>query len=452
MKIIVCGAGSVGRSIVSYLIKGNNDIIVIDNNQKALDDLAQEFDILPVLGSASHPEVLEKADAAKARLLIAATNVDEVNMVACQVAHSVFNVPRKIARIDAQDFLEPLWATLYNEKSLPIDLIISPEIEIGKYIYHMLKIPGASEVLPLFDGKMQLLGFKMPEESPLIKVPLLNLGQVSEDINVEVVCVNRRGNIFIPYRNDMLETGDEVFLLTPDDKVEETIAAFGIERPAVERVIIFGGNKISRYMGKLFEKDDNIISCKIIEEDLQAARNLAKDLNNTVVIHGPLMSDKILSEAGIGNTDAAIAVTMQDNDNLLATMLAEKSGVNTTVALVNSPSYNNLIGLIGNSILVDRTSVTISGILQELRKADVKNAYSLGRGLGEIWEMEISDGSPIAGKTVRAADFPASSKICACLRNEEISYLGETDVLQAGDKVIIYVDSAAIRKVEKIIS
>lgn len=452
MKIIVCGAGSVGRSIVSYLIKGSDDIIVIDNNQKALDDLAQKFDILPVLGSASHPEVLEKADAGKARLLIAATDVDEVNMVACQVAHSVFNVPRKIARIDAQDFLEPIWATLYNEKSLPIDLVISPEIEIGKYIYNMLKIPGASEVLPLFEGKMQFLGFKMPEESPLIKVPLLNFGQVSEDIDVEVVCVNRRGNIFIPYRSDMLEAGDEVFLLTPSDKVEETVSAFGVERPAIERVIIFGGNKISRYMGRLFEKDDNIVSCKIIEEDLRVARNLAKDLNNTVVIHGPLMSDKILSEAGIGNTDAAIAVTMQDNDNLLASMLACKNGVNNTVALVNSPSYNNLIGLVENSILVDRSSVTISGILQELRKAAVKNAYSLGRGLGEIWEMEISADSPVAGKTVKETDFPASSKICARLREGEISYLGENDVLQVGDNVVLYVDSAAIRKVEKIIS
>lgn len=452
MKIIVCGAGSVGRSIVSYLIKGNNDIIVIDNNQKCLDDLAQEFDILPVWGSASHPEILEKADAKNAQLIIAVTNVDEVNMVACEVAHSIFNIPRKIARIDAQDFLEPLWATLYNDKNIPIDLIISPEVEIGKYIYQMLKIPGASEVLPLFEHKMHLIAFKMPSESPMIQVPLLNLSQVAPDIRVEVVCINRRNNIFIPYKNDILEAGDEVYLLTPSEQIEETVNAFGIEQPAVERVVIFGGNQISRYMGKLFEKDDNIISCKIIEEDLLSARQLAKDLNNTIVIQGPLMSDKILNEAGISNADASIAVTLQDNDNLLASMLARKNGVSNTIALVNSPSYNNLIEIVGDNILVDRTSVTISSILQELRKAAVINAYSLGRGFGEIWEMEIEEDSPIAGRTIHSIDLPASSKICARLQNGEINYPSDNEIIKIGDIIILYVDSMAIRKVEKILS
>lgn len=312
MKIIVCGAGSVGRSIVSYLMKGNNDIVVIDNNQHNLDDLSKEFDIQPVFGSASHPEVLERSDAKNTELLIAVTNDDEVNMIACEVAHALFNIPRKIARIDAQDFLEPLWATLYNEKGIPVDLVISPEVEIGKYICQLLKVPGASEVLSLLQKKAFLLAFKLGENCPLIKTPLVQLKQLVPDLNVEVICINRNNRVFIPYKNDVLEVGDEVYLLTPTEDKDLTVASFGFEQPAVERVVVFGGNQISRYMGKIFEKDDNILSCKIIEENVEQAQALASSLDNVVVIHGAMMSDVILSEAGIENADVSVAVTIKE--------------------------------------------------------------------------------------------------------------------------------------------
>ena len=205
----------------------------------------------PVFGSASHPEILEKANAKSAELLIAVTDVDEVNMIACEVASAIFNIPRKIARIDAQDFLNPLWATLYNDKNIPVDLVISPEVEIGKYIYQLLKVPGASEALSLYDGKLQLLAFKLPENCPLIKTPLINLNQLVPELNVEIVCINRSANVYIPYKSDMLEVGDEVYFLVKDDDINFTLEAFGLEEPAVERVIVFGGNQISRCMGKI---------------------------------------------------------------------------------------------------------------------------------------------------------------------------------------------------------
>ena len=451
MKIIVCGAGSVGRSIVSYLVKGNNDVIVIDNNQKRLDDLAQEFDVMPIFGSASHPSVLEKADAGKAKLLIAATDDDEVNLVTCSVAQALFGIPRKIARINSREFQNPLWATLYNDKNIPVDMIISPEEEIGKYIYNMLKIPGSSEALPLINGKMHIIAFKIPADSPFIKVPLLNLKQLNPDLDAEVICINRQGNIFIPYKNDILEAEDEIYVLTPTEKIGGTMSSFGIEYPSIERLIIFGGNAVSRKMGELFEKDDNIISCKIVEEDVAKASSVAKDLNDTIVIQGPMMSDKILSEAGIYNADATVAVTLEDEDNLLASMLAKKCGVKNTIALVNSPAYNYLIDMIGNSILVDRSSVTISHILQELRRTEVKNAYSLGRGFAEVWEILIREDSKILGQRIKDLDFPASSKICAIYRNNQPIYPTDEEVLLKDDIAVFYVDSASIRKVEKIL-
>lgn len=452
MKIIVCGAGSVGRSIVSYLVKGSNDIIVIDNDQHRLDNLAKEFDILPIFGSASHPDILEKANAKNAELLIAVTNADEVNMIACEVAQAVFNIPRKIARIDSQDFLDPMWSTLYNDKNIPVDLIISPEIEIAKYIFELIKRPGASEDLTFLDDKLHLLSFKIPTDSQLLKTSLLHLSRIVPDLEVEIVCIGRDNHIFIPCPQDTLEIGDDIYLLTPTERIDDTIIAFGMERPAVEKVVIFGGNQISRYMAKLFEKDDNILSCKIIEEDYHQANLLAQELKDTIVINGSEMSDIILQEAGINNADAAIAVTSKDKDNLLATILARKSGVCNTLALLNSQSYNNIMDMVQDSIIVDRSTVTISSILQELRKSEIKNAYSLGRGFGEIWEIEIEETSPFADKTIQSLDLPECSKICALRRGTEITFPSSKEVVKAGDDIIVYVDSRAIRKVEKALS
>lgn len=449
MKIIVCGAGSVGKSIVSYLVKGNNDIVVIDSDQHKLDDISKEFDVRPLLGSASHPEILEKANARKAELLIAATDVDEVNMVACEVAHSLFNVPRKIARIDAQDFLEPIWATLYNEKSIPIDQIISPDVEIAKSIHQMLKIPGVSEALPLFDGHLHLLAFRLPKNCQLIKTPLLHLERIVPGLNINIVNVSRGGRNFIPYKNDMLDEGDEVYMLLKTEDIDNVITAFGLEHPAIERVVIFGGNQISRSLGRLLEKDDNILSCKIIEENLAAAQSLAKDLNETVVLHGEQMSDLILIEAGLANADAAVSVTMRDEDNLISSLLAQKSGVRNSISLINSPAYNRLIEIIGNSILVDRTTVTISSILKELRKSRISEAYALGRGFGEIWEMPIMEDNVNINKPICSVGLPACSKICAVMRDNDIFYPGDKDELKLNDKIILYVESGAIKKVEK---
>ncbi len=449
MKIIVCGAGSVGKSIVSYLIKGNNDIVVIDNNQHRLDDISKEFDVRPILGSASHPEILEKANARKAELLIAVTDVDEVNMIACEVAHSLFNIPRKIARIDAQDFLEPIWATLYNEKSIPVDLIISPEVEIAKYIHHMLKIPGVSEALPLFDNKLHLLSFRLPEDCRLTNTSLLHLDRISPELNINIVNICRNGRNFIPYKNDVLYAGDQIYFLLKTEDISDVVAAFGLEHSSVERVVIFGGNQISRSLGRLLEKDDNILSNKIIEENLAAAQSLAKDLNETVVLHGEQMSDIILLEAGLSNADAAVSVTMRDEDNLISSLLAQKSGVNNSISLINSPSYNRLIEIIGNSILVDRTTVTISSILKELRKSRINEAYALGRGFGEIWEMPIMEDNVNVNKPISSIGLPACSKICAILRENNIFYPGEKDELKLNDKIILYVESGSIKKVEK---
>lgn len=450
MKIIVCGAGSVGRSIVSYLIQGNNDIVVIDNDSKALNAISKEFDIQPILGEAAHPDILEKAGAANTDMLLAVTDRDEVNMVACEVAAALFNVPKKIARIDAQEYLNPLWATLYNDKHIPIDLVISPEIEIAKAILSMLKIPGASEVIPLAHNQLHLLAFRCDDHSPLIKTPLLQLERIAPDLDINICCIVRNGTGFIPNAETCLLSGDMVYFLVKTEEIEIAVRDFGMERNAIERVILFGGNLIVRSLAKSLENDDNILSCKIIDDDADSARQLAKELDNAIVINGEMMSDVILNEAGIGNADVTIAVTPRDKDNLLVSLLAKHSGVVNTMALVNSGAYNNLTENLGDNILVDRSAVTISSILQELRKARIADAYSIGRGFGEVWEIEINSHSVNVDKKIKELELPEGSMVCALSRDNEVSFPDRETTLKAGDLIILYVGTKGIRKAERL--
>ena len=451
MKIIVCGGGSVGKSIVSYLVKGNNDITVIDNNQRNLDDISQEYDVLPILGEASHPDILEKADAEHTDLILAVTDCDEVNMVICQIAQSIYEIPHKIARIDSEEFLDPLWGFLYNEKHIPIDLIISPNIEIANAVISILKYPGCSGALPVFNGKSCILSLKLHENCPLLNIPLMQLARIDNDLDISFVNVSRGTECFIPEVYGTLDKGDEINILVKKEDIENVIRSFKLEKPANERVVIFGGNHISLFLGQKFENDDSIVSCKIVEENIDAARKLALELHHAVVIQGPMMSDIILKEAGISHTDASIAVTSNDKDNLLASMLASQSGVSSTVAVVNTPSYNNLIANIGDNILIDRSSVIISKILKEIRKTKIHKAYSLNRGQGEMWEIVLDEENPAVGKKIGELGLPKLSRVFAIERQEKIIYPDPTTTLENGDRLLLYMDSGVIKQVEKII-
>lgn len=451
MKIIVGGAGNVGKSIVGYLSRGNNDIVVIDDNEKHLNDLAREWDVLPILGSVSHPDILQKADAGNADLLIAATDSDEVNMIACQAAYSLFNVPRKIARIASRIYFKPDWGGLFSDDDIPIDLIVSPEFEIARSIVNVLKIPGMSAVYPLADDKINLLSFRCPKKCPLIQMPFSHLERVAPDMRVAIISIFRNGKVILPHGDDILHIGDEVSLLVETDKIESVIHNFGLERKANENILLFGGNHIVRYLAEFLEKDDSINSVKIIDENPKTAALLAQHLNNTVVFSGPMMSDAILTEAGLANADAVVAVTLEDRDNIIASMLAKRNGVENSIALVNYRNYNTQIVNVNDNIIIDRTSITISSILQELRKVKLSNAYSLGAGFGEVWEIVIDDNSSLVGSTIDELKLPKNSKIFIIIRQTgEIIFASSKDKIKLNDKLIFFSEATAIKKSEQI--
>lgn len=449
MKIIVCGAGNLGKSVVSYLVKGNNDITVIDDNARDLDELSKEFDILPVQGKPSHPDILEKAGAKNCDMILAVTEVDEVNMMVCQLAYSLFEIPKKIASVNSKTFIDPLWGMLYNDNHLPIDLLISPDIDIAANILKILQYPGCAGILPVLDEAYYIVTLNLKENCPLLNIPLAQINR-QDDLNVGFINIIRNDVSFLPDMYEVLKSNDEINILVKADEIYNTISAFGLEKPANERLVIFGGNEISEFIGDRVERDDSIVSCRLIEEDIDKARRMARNLNHVVVIHGEMMSDVILQEADIQHADAVIALTDNDKDNLLASLLASKNGVGTTISVINTPSYNNLMFNITDNILVDRSAITISRVLKEIRKAKIREAYSVAREMGEIWEICLEEENICRDKKVGELNLPKTCRVFALLRGEELIYSDPTTKLECGDLLLVYVDSAAVKQAEEI--
>lgn len=449
MKIIVCGAGELGCSVVSYLLKGNNDVIVVDENQYDLDEIAKEYDILPILGKPSHPDVLERAGAKDCDMILAFTDMDEVNMIVCQLAYTLFNIPKKIACVNSKTFIDPLWGTLYNDKHLPIDLLISPDIDIADNILKILRYPGCAGILPVWDGKYYIMTLNIKENSPLTEIPLVEVNR-HDNMNISFINIIRNNISFLPDMYETLLVNDEVNILVNANDVYGVISAFGLEKQANERLVIFGGNEISEYMGNKIEHDDSIVSCRLIEEDIEKARKLARNLNHVVVIHGEMMSDVILKEAEINHADAAIALTNNDKDNLLAALLASKNGVATTVSMINTPSYNNLMFNITDNILVDKSAIAISKILKEIRKAKIKQAYSIARKFAEIWEIKLEEENNCCGKKIGELNLPKNCRIFAILKGDVLIVTDPTIKLERDDLLLVYVDSTAVKQAEQI--
>ncbi len=390
---------------------------------------------------------MEKMGAKGADILIAVTDNDEVNLVACQVAHTLFQIPKKIARVDSEYFLNPLWNTLYSDKNLPVDLVISPDVEIAKAILNLIEIPGTTAVFPLVDEKLYLLSFKCSDKCPLINT---EINEIKKYYNSPVIHIIREDKSFFAKPNETIHAEDEIFILVERDKVFDTLHDFGIIVKQNENLVMFGGNAISYYIASVLEKDDSISNCKIIEDDSRIAQELAENLNDTQIIKGEMMSDAILEEAEIKNADVSVAVTEYDKDNLLASLIARKCGVSHTLSLVNSRAFDSLIDNGEDNVIVDRSLVTTSAMLQDLRKAKINNAYCLKRGMGEVWEVRIDADSINTEKRIEDIGLPEKCKIGAIYRNEEIIYPKSDDKIEENDILIVFVSPAAMRRAEEI--
>lgn len=452
MKIVIGGASSVGKSLVGYLSLGSNDIVVVDEDAAKLDEIAKEYDIQPVTGSISNPDIQEAVGMKKADMMIAVTENDEVNLVACQVAYTLFGVPRKIARVDSQYFLNPLWNKLYNEKSLPVDLVITPDIEIASFLVGLFKLPGSMAVYPFLNKELNIFNFRQKDtDIPFMKFSLNHINSKLAELSAAVVMILRGNHRILAYEEDVyLQRNDIIYIACSPERNIDVMRLFGVDHNPYEKAVIFGANAISRYLAAQLEDDENIISCSIVENDMQKAHRLAEKLNKATVIAGEMMSDRILEDAGFATADVSVAVTEKDKDNLLISLLASKNKDTQAVSLINSREYNLLATNIRNNTIIDCSVITVSGILQYLRRARINEAYALGREMGELWEIRLGEDSSNVGQTIKELGLPENSAVLAIASGENFIYNPTDYELKEQDRLIVYVSPADIRNVEQV--
>ncbi len=450
MQVIICGAGQVGFNIARYLAGEDADITVIDQAPELVHKITDLLDVKGLVGFASHPDVLERAGAADADMVIAVTYADEVNMMACQICHSLFEVPTKIARVRAQSYLHPMWANLFSREHMPIDVIISPEIEVARAIARRLEIPGAFDVIPLADGKVSLIGVHCTEECPVLDTPLRQLTALFPDLHILIVGIARGGEGIVPSGDTELRAGDDVYFVAETTHIPRAMPAFGHEETEARRVIIVGGGNIGLYLAEIVEKEYPHVSLKLIELDKKRAEFVAQALERTVVINGNALDAEILEEVNARTAETVVAVSNDDEVNILASMLAKRYGCRRAVTLINKNTYEPLIGTLGIETVVNPRAITVSRILEHVRRGRIRSVHTLSEGFGELIEAEALETSSLVGVPLRDAKLPDGVVLGALVRNDEIIIPRGDTVVKAGDLVILFAASEAVKKVEKL--
>jgi len=450
MKIIILGAGQVGGTLAENLASEANDITIVDTDMSRLRELQDRLDIRTVEGKASYPSILEQAGAQDADMLIAVTNSDEVNMIACQIAQSLYNIPTKIARVREHDYLQSK-KKIFTDKAIPVDVLISPEELVTRHVKRLIEHPGALQVLDFADGIAQLVAVKAYYGGPLVGREISFLRAHMPAVDTRVAAIFRQGSPIIPKGDTVIEADDEVFFIAAKRDIRSVMSELRrLDRP-YKRIIIAGGGNIGARLAKMIEDNFQV---KIIERDIRRCNDLAKRLDNTIVLHGSASDKELLLEENIEDTDVFCALTNDDEANIMASMLAKRLGARTVMTLINNPAYVDLVqgGVIDIAISPQQT--TIGSLLTHVRRGDVAAVHSLRRGAAEALEA-VAHGdkrsSKVVGKAIEEIDLPAGTTIGAIVRNKEVLIAHDDVVVENDDHVILFlVDKRKIGEVERL--
>ncbi|ODT06208.1 MAG: Trk system potassium transport protein TrkA [Mesorhizobium sp. SCN 65-20] len=449
MRVIICGAGQVGYGIAERLAAEKNDVSIIDTAPELIHAVRDQLDVRGFVGHGSHPEVLEAAGAQNADMIIAVTLFDEVNIVACEVAHALFNVPMKVARIRSQSYLQPHYQDLFSRDHLPIDVIISPELEVGEMVLRRITLPGATDVVRFADNRIIMVAIECMEDCPVINTPLAQLTELFPDLPSTVVGVSRNGQLFIPRSADQLVAGDLAYVVTTKDQVRRTLGLFGHEEQEATRIVIAGGGNIGLFVARTLEQKQSRTKIKIIEANKERAVKAADELRRTVVLNGSALDQKLLLEADIQDSDLMVALTNNDQVNILSSVMAKRLGCKGNLALINSPAYHDLTRPLGIDAHVNPSAVTISRVLQHVRRGRIRQVHSIQRGAAEIIEAEALETSPLVGTQLSDLDLPDGMRIGAIYRDQHVIKPSGTVKIRPKDRVVIFALDKAVKQVEQ---
>ncbi len=451
MKIVILGAGQVGGSVATILASEANDVTVVDANAERLQALQDRLDIRTIRGHAAYPDILEQAGIADADMLIALTDNDEVNMIACQIAHTLFNTPTKIARVRAGSYIR-YQSTLFKDDALPIDVLISPEQLVTDYIHRIIEHPGSLQVLDFAEGQVRLVGVKAYEGSALVGQALRTLPEHMPGIETRVAAIFRQGSAVMPEGNTIIEAEDEVFFVAARKNTRAIVSELRKLDRMVKRLIIAGGGHIGARLARALEERFQV---KVIERNPETGRSLCERLSRAIVLQGDAADENLLRQENIEHVDVFCAVTNDDEANILSAMLAKRMGARKVMALINRVSYVELVessGII--DIAISPQQATIGSLLTHVRRGDVAKVHSLRRGAAEAIEA-VAHGdyktSKVVGRRVEEIRLPPGTTIGAIARGDEVIICHHDTMIESEDHVILFlVDKKRVPEVERL--
>ena len=449
MKILILGAGQVGGTLAEHLASEQNDITVVDSDAIRLRELQDRLDINTVLGQASHPDIIHKAGGEDTDMLIAVTNSDEINMVACQVAYTLFRIPTKISRIRSTSYIAR--NNLFSPEAIPIDMLISPEQLVTNYIKQLLEFPGALQVLDFANGKVQLVGVKAFYGGLMVGQELSQIRLHMPKVDTRVAAIYRKDRSIIPTGDTIVEADDEVFFIAASDHILPVMSELRRMDKPYRKVIIAGGGNIGERLAEAIETRYQV---KIIDASEQRCLHLSETLNRTIVLNGNASDRELLLEENIDNTDVFCALTNDDEANIMASMLAKRLGARKVITLITNPAYVDLVQGGEIDIAISPQQITIGSLLTFVRKGDMANVHSLRRGAAEAIEI-IAHGdsrtSKVVGKHLSDIDLPEGVTIGAIVRNNSVIIAHKHVIIETDDHVILFlVNKQQIKLVEKL--
>ncbi len=448
MKIIIVGAGQVGFHIAGHLALENKDVVILDKNPNAIRRISDNLDVQVVTGSGSSPVVLEEAGIQDAEIILAVTNSDETNLVACLMANIISPSTKKLARIRNADFDK--YHENFRELAPHIDTIINPDIEVVKTIHRMMTVPGAVDIGEFADGRLKFVGVNLEEGSPLADARLSDLPAIIGKASLLIAAVVREDALIIPRGNDRLKSGDLVYFISEEDKLLDTLSLFNKYEEPLKRALIIGGGRLGYRLASLLE--EQAIHCKIIERNPDRCTYLAERLNKSVVLCGDGSDQDLLTEENIQDMDIVITLTQDEETNILASLLAKRMGARKTITRISKFSYFPLTDAIGIEQVVSPRLSAINTILQHIRKGKVLSAISIKGEQAEVIEAVALETSDIVQKPLRDISFPKGAMVAGIIRKETIIIPTGESVIQPDDRVIIFARKEAISKIEKILS